>query len=56
MGENLRDLKKADGGQTVGQRLYTLTREALGQLLHLVQSLLARGQTREQVLEVLMPA
>ncbi len=48
--------KFADGGQTVGQRLYTLTREALGQLVHLVQGLLARGQTREQVLELLMPA
>jgi len=42
--------------QTVGQRLYTLTREAYQQLLHLVHGLFAQGQTCEQVLEALMPA
>lgn len=46
----------ANGTQTVGQRLYSLTREAYQNLLHLVQSLFAQGQTCEQVLEVLMPA
>jgi hypothetical protein len=42
--------------QTVGQQLYSLTREAYEQLLHLVQGLFSQGQTCEQVLEVLMPA
>jgi hypothetical protein len=46
----------ANEKQTVGQRLYSLTREAYHQLLHLVQGLFAQGRTSEQVLEVLMPA
>jgi hypothetical protein len=41
--------------QTVGQRIYSLTREACQQLLHLVQGLFTQGQTCEQVLEVIMP-
>lgn len=41
---------------TVGQKLHTLTRDALGQLLHLVQGLFAQGQSYEHVLERLMPA
>ena len=41
--------------QTVGQRLYRLTREAYQQLLHLVQGLFAQGRSCEQVLEVIMP-
>ncbi|MDJ0592103.1 MAG: hypothetical protein QNJ72_19285 [Pleurocapsa sp. MO_226.B13] len=41
--------------QTIGQRLYTLTREALHNLLELIQSLLLQGKSREQVLEVMMP-
>lgn len=46
----------ANEKQTVGQRIYSLTREAYHQLLHLVQGLFAQGRTCEQVLEVLMPA
>ena len=42
--------------QTVGQKLYTLQRDALGQLLQLVQGLFAQGHPCEQVLERLMPA
>jgi hypothetical protein len=42
--------------QTLGQRLYTLAREAYQNLLHLVYGLFAQGRTCEQVLEVLMPA
>ena len=45
-----------DAQQTLGQKLYTLTRQALGQLLHLAQGLFAQGQPYEQVLERLMPA
>ena len=48
--------KFADGGQTIGQKVYALTREALQQLLNLVQGLFERGQSCEDVLEVLMPA
>lgn len=45
----------ANEKQTVGQRLYSLTREVYHQLLHLVQGLFAQGRTCEQVLEVIMP-
>lgn len=40
---------------TVGQRLYSLTREAYQQMLALVQGLFAQKRTCEQVLEVIMP-
>lgn len=42
--------------QTIGQRLYTLEREALHQLLEMTQRLLAQGQSVAQIMEVLMPA
>lgn len=42
--------------QTIGQRLYTLTREALMQILQLTKAFLVQGQSVEQVLEVMMPA
>jgi hypothetical protein len=45
-----------DHQQTVGQKLYTLHRDALGQLLRLVHGLFAQGHPCEQVLERLMPA
>ena len=38
------------------QRLYTLTREALHNLLKLNQTLLTQGKSTEQVLEVMMPS
>ena len=41
---------------TIGQRLYTLGREALQQLLEMTQGLLAQGQSIAQIMEVLMPA
>jgi hypothetical protein len=46
----------AHNQQTVGQQLYSLTREAYLQMLHLVQGLFAQNHTYEHVLEVLMPA
>lgn len=46
----------AHNQQTVGQQLYSLTREAYLQMLHLVQGLFAQNHTCEHVLEVLMPA
>ncbi|MEM1281057.1 MAG: hypothetical protein AAGG53_13810, partial [Cyanobacteria bacterium P01_H01_bin.152] len=42
--------------QTIGQRLYTLGREALQQMLEMTQGLLAQGRSVEQIMEVLMPA
>ena len=46
----------ANHQQTVGQKLYTLHRDALGQLLQLVHGLFAQGHPCEHVLERLMPA
>ncbi len=46
----------AQDKQSVGQKLYSLTREALQQVLQLVNGLFAQGQSVEQALEVLMPA
>ncbi|MEP7336212.1 MAG: hypothetical protein ABI977_00480 [Acidobacteriota bacterium] len=41
---------------TVGQRVYTIAREALGGMLQFAQNLFAQGRTYDQVLQVLMPA
>ena len=41
---------------TIGQRLHTLTREALHNLLELSQSLLLQGKSTKQILEVMMPS
>ena len=46
----------AQGAQSIGQQLYSLTREALQQLLALAQKLLTQGRSAEHILEVLMPA
>ncbi len=46
----------SENGQTIGQRLYSLTREALHNLLELSQSLLLGGKSTEEVLEVIMPS
>jgi hypothetical protein len=55
-GENSERLMFAHPQQTIGQRLYGLTREAYQQLLLFVQRLFVQGHTCEQVVEVLMPA
>jgi uncharacterized protein YoaH (UPF0181 family) len=39
-----------------GQRLYSLSREALQQVVEFTQSLLNQGKSLEQVMEVLIPA
>jgi hypothetical protein len=44
----------AEEKQTVGQKLYSLTREALRQLVDLVQCLLNAGKSTPQIMEVLM--
>jgi hypothetical protein len=46
----------ADEKATVGQKVYTIAREALAGALQLAQGLFAQGRTCDQVLEVLMPA
>lgn len=55
-GKKLERFEFANEQQTVGQRLYSLTRQVYHQLLHLLQGLFAQGQTCEQVLEVIMPS
>ncbi|NJL55728.1 hypothetical protein HC928_11355 [bacterium] len=42
--------------QSIGQRLYTLSREAVQQVVELSQGLLMQGNSVEQIMEVLMPA
>jgi hypothetical protein len=54
-GQKSERFRFAEGKQTLGQKVYSLTREALGQLLSLAQSLFTQGQSSQQVLEVLMP-
>ena len=46
----------ANHQQTIGQKLYTLQRDALGQWLQLVHGLFAQAHPCEHVLERLMPA
>ena len=45
----------ADEKATVGQKVYTIAREALAGVLQLAQGLFAQGRTCDQALEVLMP-
>ena len=42
--------------QPIGQRVYTLSREAVQQVVELTQALLQQGQSVEHIMEVLMPA
>jgi hypothetical protein len=42
--------------QTIGQRLYSLSRQAVQQLVAFTQSWLHQGKSLEQIMEVLMPA
>ncbi|WP_233744184.1 hypothetical protein [Leptodesmis sichuanensis] len=55
-GQSSERFEFAKGTQTLGQKLYALSRQAFEQLLQLAQSLFATGQSCEQVLELLMPA
>ena len=45
----------ADEKATVGQKIYTIAREALAGVLQFAQGLFAQGRTCDQVLEALMP-
>ena len=46
----------AEEKATVGQKVFTIAREALGGVLQFAQSLFAQGRSCDQVLQVLMPA
>jgi hypothetical protein len=45
----------AQGKQTVGQKLHTLTRQVLDDLLQFILKQFSQGQTHEQILQVLLP-
>ena len=55
-GKSERLNQASENESTIGQRLYTLTREALHNLLELTHTLFVQGKSTEQVLEVIMPA
>lgn len=46
----------SENPSTIGQQLYTLTREALSNLLQLIHSLFLQDKSTEQILEVIMPS
>ncbi len=55
-GQNSERFNFADNHeQTIGQRLYSLSREAVQQVVEFTQSLMNQGQSVEQIMEVLMP-
>jgi hypothetical protein len=56
LGQTSERFKFAEEKQTIGQRLYSLYREAFSQLLSLIESFLTQGQSHQQILEVIMPA
>jgi hypothetical protein len=45
-----------DHEQPIGQRLYSLSREAVQQVVEFTQALLHQGKSIDQIMEVLMPA
>ncbi len=55
-GQKSEKFKFAKEKPTIGQRIYSLNREALGQLLSLAEGLFAQGKSCQDVLEVFMPA
>jgi hypothetical protein len=54
-GQTSERFKFAEEKQTIGQRLYSLHREAFSQLLSLIEGLFAQGQSHQQILQVIMP-
>ncbi len=54
-GQKSERFKFANEKQTIGQRLYSLNREALGNLLSLSENLFIQGQSSQNILELLMP-
>ena len=55
-GQNSERFKFADvNEQTIGQRLYSLSREAVQQVVEFTQALMSQGKSVNQIMEVLMP-
>jgi hypothetical protein len=46
----------AQGKQTVGQKLLTLSRKVLDDLLQFIWTQFSQGQTSQQILEVFLPS
>ena len=55
-GEKSERFEFADKKATVGQKVYTIAREALAGMLQFAQVLFAQGRTFDQVLQALKPA
>jgi len=56
-GQNSERFNFADNHeQPIGQRLYSLSREAVQQVVEFTQTLLSQGKSLDQIMEVLMPA
>ena len=56
-GQNSERFNFADNHeQPIGQRLYSLSREAVQQVVEFTQTLLSQGKSVDQIMEVLMPA
>ena len=55
-GQKSERFKFAKEKQTIGQRVYSLNREALANLLSLAEGLFSQGQSSQNILELLMPA
>lgn len=56
LGQKSERFKFAKKTQTIGQRVYSLNREALANLLSLSENLFAQGQSSKNILELFMPA
>ena len=54
-GKSERDNLAGENQPSIGQKLYSLSREGLSNLLFLTQNLFEQGKSLEQVLEVMMP-
>lgn len=54
-GQKSERFKFAKEKQTIGQRIYSLNREALANLLSLAEGLFSQGQSSQNILELLMP-
>ena len=54
-GQKSEKFKFAKEKQTIGQCVYSLNREILGNLLLLAEGLFAQGQSSQKILELLMP-
>jgi hypothetical protein len=55
-GQKSERFKLAKEKPTIGQRIYSLNREALANLLSLAEGLFSQGQSSQNILELIMPA